>query len=88
MQCPKCGNLKQLTPESRRTEHEVWRRRICKGCHYSWLTQEYVSPVGKMPAEVREFTDTMRHAPRRKPKERKTGKQKKFDTSGIQQMPW
>lgn len=88
MQCSKCGSLKQLTPESRRTETSVWRRRVCKGCHHTWVTEEQIRPDGKMPTEVWNFHDNVvRRAPKDKPSGTKVVKPK-FDTSGIQQMPW
>jgi hypothetical protein len=40
-----------------------------------------------MPAEVRQFTDTMRHAPRYKPTEGRTSKPV-FDTSGLTGIRW
>ena len=88
MQCPKCGNLKQLTPESRRTEESIWRRRVCKSCHHIWVTEEQIRPEGKMPAGVWQFTNAiMRNTPKDKPSGKRVVKPK-FDTSGIQQMPW
>lgn len=86
MQCPKCGSIKQLTPESRRTEDSVWRRRVCKGCHHIWVTEEQIRPEGKMPTEVWNFHDSMRQTPKYKAVAKKC--EPRFDTSGIQQMPW
>jgi transcriptional regulator NrdR family protein len=87
MKCPSCGNLKQLTPESRRTETAVWRRRICKSCHHTWLTEEHISASVRMPAEVQQFLDTMRHTPKHKPAEKKPA-EPKFDTRGLAGIRW
>lgn len=87
MKCPKCGNIKQLTPESRRTETSVWRRRVCKMCHHIWLTEEVINSLQKMPPEVTHFLDNvMRHAP--KEQEKSQDKSKTFDTSGLSKIQW
>lgn len=87
MKCPKCGGLKQLTPESKRTESSVWRRRVCKNCHHIWLTEERISSEPKMPTEVWQFTDAvMRHAPKCRPADDKSTPT--FDTSGLMSIRW
>ena len=87
VKCPKCGSIKQLTPESRRTEDMVWRRRICKSCHNSWITEEKVSKTATMPTEAHQFLDkVMRHAP--KSSYKKKPEEPKFDTSALQKLPW
>lgn len=91
MKCPKCGGIKQLTPESRRTETSVWRRRVCKMCHHIWLTEEVSSSLQKMPTEVAHFLDkVMRHTPKHAPKkqEQSQDKSKTFDTSGLSKIQW
>lgn len=90
MQCPKCASLKQLTPESRRTETSVWRRRVCKVCHHTWVTEEHIRPEAKMPTEVWQFNDAvMRQAPKEKaqgarPREVKS----RFDTITLAKFMW
>jgi transcriptional regulator NrdR family protein len=85
MKCPQCGNTKQLTPESRRTETSVWRRRVCKGCHHTWLTQEQISPAKKMPTEVMQFlNNVVRKTPRTKPEV----VEPKFRTEHLTKLPW
>ena len=87
MKCPKCGNIKQLTPESKRTETSVWRRRVCKGCHSTWITEEQISTQKRMPTEVWQFTDK---------EMRKTTKYMHFeedhapafDTEHLKKLPW
>jgi transcriptional regulator NrdR family protein len=87
VKCPKCGSIKQLTPESKRTETAVWRRRVCKICHLMWITEEQISPQPRMPTEVWQFTDKeMRNATKH---EKKPAQSKpKFDTSALQKLPW
>lgn len=86
MQCSKCGSLKQLTPESRRTETSVWRRRVCKVCHHSWVTEEQIRE--KMPTGVWAFhNNVVRRAPKDKPSGTKVVKPK-FDTSGLSEIRW
>lgn len=88
MKCPKCGGLKQLTPESKRTADSVWRRRVCKTCHHIWLTEECISAEARMPTKVWQFTDeVMRHAPKNKPSTKREVKPK-FDTSGLMGVRW
>lgn len=86
MQCPGCGSLKQLTPESRRSENSVWRRRICKMCHTSWITTEFLAVETKIPKRVKDFSDTMRHVPKHKPVNKTTVA--KFDTSALAKIQW
>lgn len=87
MKCPKCGSIKQLTPESKRTEDSVWRRRVCKGCHHIWLTEECISTEKKMPTKVWQFTDeVMRQAPKEKTKEKPAPKT--FNTDHLKKLPW
>lgn len=87
MRCPNCGSIKQLTPESRRTETSVWRRRVCKACHGVWLTQEHISAEVRMPAEAHQFLDkVMRHAP--KYMHFSEDHTPQFDTSGLERFRW
>lgn len=87
MKCPQCGGLKQLTPESKRTETCVWRRRICKTCHHNWLTKESISAATQMPSDVWRFTDTvMRHAPKKKPDPKTAAPI--FDTRALTDIQW
>lgn len=87
MKCPKCGNIKQLTPDSKRTETSVWRRRLCKGCNFMWLTQEQISTETKMPTDVWRFTDAViRQSPKEKDKVKP--KPKVFNTDHLKKLPW
>lgn len=86
MKCPKCSSTKQLTPESKRTEDCVWRRRICKICNHSWLTQECISTHKKMPTEVWQFVDKIRQSP--KNKNRPAPVPKTFLTEYLKKLPW
>lgn len=86
MQCPGCGSLKQLTPESRRSENTVWRRRVCKVCHTTWITTEFLAVETKIPKNVRDFSDTMRHVPKYQYVKKKSAA--KFDTSALAKVQW
>lgn len=88
MKCPKCGSIKQLTPESKRTEDSVWRRRVCKACHHTWLTEECISTEKKMPTKVWQFTDeVMRQAPKAKNSD-STPKAPDFNTDTLKHFRW
>lgn len=88
MKCPKCGGLQQLIPVSKRTADSVWRKRVCKKCHHIWLTQEHISPVAKMPAEVQHFVDnSMRHTAKHKPAADTQGAPA-FDTTALKSIRW
>jgi len=65
----------------------VWRRRICKSCHNSWITEEKISKTMTMPTEAHQFLDkVMRHAP--KSSYKKKTEEPKFDTSALQKLQW
>jgi hypothetical protein len=75
----------------------VWRRRICKACHTSWLTEERVSEMPAMPEETRTFLDTvMRNKPKHTPsvdgpslnRYKKEQEKENFGKSGMTKMPW
>ena len=83
MQCPKCGKQKHRIPESRRSEQNVWRRRICSFCHHQWITQEVATDLPKMPTQVHQWKDL-----HRKQEETRAPRAGNFDTSGIASVRW
>lgn len=93
MKCPKCGHLKQLTPESKRTADSVWRRRVCKACHHIWITEEHISAQARMPTEVWQFTDAVMRSPTslsslNSKHNSKAPATPKFDTSALAGFRW
>lgn len=88
MKCPSCGSIKQVIPESRRSPTSVWRRRICKNCHVSWITEEQITQQPSLPKEVHQFLDNhMRHTPRIKEK-KAPAKKATFDTTPLKDFRW
>ena len=87
MRCPACGSLKQLTPVSRRTATSVWRKRVCKHCLSSWITEENMTERTGIPKEAFEFLDnSMRKAP--KDKKADAAKAPDFDTNALKHFRW
>lgn len=40
MECPKCGSRKTMVKDSRKTEMNVFRIRVCKDCGNTFYTEE------------------------------------------------
>lgn len=43
MQCPKCGNRRNIVYDSRAVQSDkaIRRRRKCESCSFKWITLEY-----------------------------------------------
>lgn len=52
LKCPHCGKDRNSVFESRKKDSEVWRRRLCKLCHKTFVTQETTSKTLKFPSEL------------------------------------
>lgn len=83
MQCPKCGGYRHRIPQSRRSEQNVWRIRICDSCHHNWVTQEVVTDLAKLPPEISKFQHR-----NRQPSGFTKKALAKFDTSAIANIRW
>jgi hypothetical protein len=55
-------------------------------CHTSWITTEFFAEGTRIPKDVRDFSDTMRHVPKHKPVNKTTVA--KFDTSSLAKIQW
>ena len=86
MHCPKCEGEKQRVIESRHTETQVFRRRVCKNCHHVFITQESLSELRVMPPEVTQYTDARRTKPKHPPTVREAVPQ--WDTSTLASIRW
>jgi hypothetical protein len=57
MNCPSCGGDSKVDNTiNRSTLLEVWRRRICQSCKYTWTTYEhYIGAEPDVPTIVRDL---------------------------------
>lgn len=56
MRCPKCGHEKQTVCDTRPFGEETYRRRLCLGCRYKFITYERAEEAGdnRTPRKRRE----------------------------------
>lgn len=67
--CPHCGHPKSNVTETRRvTDGSVWRRRRCRACKKSFISQEVADKETRFPDEV---TDAMLARLRDRPERRR-----------------
>lgn len=43
MNCPECGHPQNDVLDSRKNPENVWRRRQCRACKATWVTEERMS---------------------------------------------